>query len=258
MRNSWIKPCGLWMGIVTAAALLAGCSDSKTEAPAPAPAPAAAPAPVPAPAPVAKRVVDQLFSLETLGMNLAYVEKIAGPAMRTEDKRHVFRTDGCDITLIADKDGKVIESVEVNITPSCDLAVKTVLTVTANPPETKLNALTFGEFDDMVGGNYYADCLSLCGNAMEPYIALNFEGSRLTNFVEYAISAPMVDDKILDATSAWQAAMSKAESEHYVVDTRFNCEPERFRDVIAKGMKNAKPTVFRFGRGIGYQQGDCK
>ena len=141
MQNSWLPYSGLKMGAVmaaiAAAALMAGCSDSKNEAPAPATAtpPAATPA---AAAPETKRVIDQLFDTETIGMNLAYVEKIAGPAMRSEFHRHQFRTDGCDITLVSDEADKVIESVEIDIAPSCNLSLKSVLNVSEGQPDIKL------------------------------------------------------------------------------------------------------------------------
>ncbi|MDR2300226.1 MAG: hypothetical protein LBE30_17995 [Comamonas sp.] len=260
MQNSWLPCSGLKMGAamvaIAAAALMAGCSDSKNEAPAaaatatPAPAPAAA-------APETKRVIDQLFDTETIGMNLAYVEKIAGPAMRSESHRHQFRTDGCEVTLVSDDADKVINSMEVSISPSCNLSLEPVLGSTAGEPATRLGELSFGRFEQMLGGNYYADCLTLCGNAADPVVYLQAEGSRATGFMDFAVQAPMVEDTVLDATSAWRDAMTKAESEDYVLDTRFNCEPQRFKDVIASGLKNAKPTVFSFGRGLKFEQGDC-
>lgn len=260
MQNSWLPYSGLKMGAVmtaiATAALMAGCSDSKNEAPAPATAtpPAATPT---AAAPETKRVIDQLFDTETIGMNLAYVEKIAGPAMRSEQHRHQFRTDGCEVTLVSDDADKVVNSVEVGITPSCNLSLAPVLGSMAGEPATKLAELSFGRFEQLLGGNYYADCLTLCGNAADPVVYLQAEGSRATGFMDFSVQAPMVEDAVLDATSAWRDAMTKAESEDYVLDTRFNCEPQRFKDVIAPGLKNAKPTVFSFGRGLKFEQGDC-
>ena len=236
MPHRWIKRCGVWTAAMAGAALLLACSDSKTEATAPsAQAPTVALAPAPAqPTAQAKRVIDQLFSTETIGMNLAYAQKIAGPAMRSEFHRHQFRTDGCDITLVSDEADKVIESVEIDIAPSCNLSLKSVL-----------------------NSRYYADCLTLCGNAADPVVYLEAKGSRLTNFINYSVQAPMVDGKVLDATAAWRDAMVKAESDDYVLDTRFNCEPDRFRNVISAGLRNARPTVFSFGRGPTFEQGDC-
>ena len=177
--------------------------------------------------------------------------------MRSEFHRHQFRTDGCDITLVSDEANKVIESVEIDIAPSCNLSLKSVLNVSEGQPDIKLGALTFGSFEPLLDSRYYADCLTLCGNAADPVVYLEAKGSRLTNFINYSVQAPMVDGKVLDATAAWRVAMTKAESEDYVLDTRFNCEPERFRNVIAAGLRHARPTVFSFGRGPTFEQGDC-
>lgn len=260
MAHRWIKRCGVWTGAMAAAALLLACSDSKTDAAAPVAAPAAPVAQAPEaaqPVAEAKRVIDQLFSTETIGMNLAYAQQIAGPAIRSEFHRHLFRTDGCDITLISDEADKVIESVEVDIAPSCSLSLKSVMHVSEGQPDMPLSALTFGSFESLLPSHYYADCLSLCGNAADPVVYLEAKGSRVTGFINYAVQAPMVDGTVLDASFAWRDAMTKAESEDYVLDTRFNCEPERFRSVISAGLQNAKPTVFSFGRGPGFVQGDC-
>ncbi|WP_417285242.1 hypothetical protein [Comamonas sp.] len=261
MRNRRIKP--LLMGVVTAAALLAGCTDSKdAAAPVAQPPVAAAPEPgntaaTPAAAPGDKRVIDQLFSLETVGMNLAYVEKIAGPAMRSEFHRHQFRSDGCEVTLLTDDADKVVNGVEVAIAPSCNLSLAPLLGGFAGEPPITLNELTFGKYEQMLGGGYYADCLSLCGNAADPVVYLHAEGSRAMHLMEFMVQAPMVSGPVLNATSQWRDAMIKAESEDYVLDTRFNCDPQRFRSVIATGLAAVKPTAFTFGRDLGFPPGEC-
>ncbi|CAM4313067.1 Lipoprotein [Comamonas aquatilis] len=262
MRNRRIEL--LLMGVVTAAALLAGCSDSKdAAAPAAQPPVAAAPEPAstgatPAAAPGDKRVIDQLFSLETVGMNLAYVEKIAGPAMRSEFHRHQFRSDGCEVTLLTDDADKVVNGVEVAIAPSCNLSLAPLLGGFAGEPPITLNELTFGRYEQMLGGGYYADCLSLCGNAADPVVYLHAEGSRAMHLMEFMVQAPMVSGPVLNATSQWRDAMIKAESEDYVLDTRFNCDPQRFRSVIATGLAAVKPMAFTFGRDLGFPPGECR
>lgn len=89
--------------------------------------------------------------------------------MRSEFHRHQFRTDGCDITLVSDEADKVIESVEIDIAPSCNLSLKSVLNVSEGQPDIKLGDLTFGGFEPLLDSRYYADCLTLCGNAADPW-----------------------------------------------------------------------------------------
>lgn len=238
--------------------LLSACNKG---AETPAAAPAAAPAPAAEPVAAAPRVVDQLFNTETIGMNLAYVEKLAGPAVRSELHRHLYRVDGCELTLRSDDADKAVQAVEVAITPSCQLSLEPVLGGYAGEPALQLQALRFGNFGQMLGGgaSFYADCLSMCGNAADPVVSLHMEGPRALQFMEFAIEAPLVEDLALDAASQWRSAMEQAESETYVVDTRFNCEPQRFQPVAEKAFAPVKPAVFIFGRDLGYggEANDC-
>jgi hypothetical protein len=64
------------------------------------------------------------------------------PGHALEFHRHQFRTDGCDITLVSDEADKVIESVEIDIAPSCNLSLKSVLNVSEGQPDIKLGDLT--------------------------------------------------------------------------------------------------------------------
>lgn len=243
--------------------LLAACSKPADEAAAPAPAPAPvaeAPAATAAPAAAAPRVVDQLFTAEVIGMNLAYADKLAGPAVRSEDRRHLYRADGCELTLRTDEADKAVQAVEVTITPSCQLSLEPLFNSFAGEPPLQLQALNFGNFGKLLGGaSYHADCLSMCGNAADPVVSLYMESPRALHLLEFAIQAPLVNGPALDAAETWRSAMEQAESETYVVDTRFNCEPQRFQPVAEKAFAPVKPVVFIFGRGLGYdaEAGDC-
>lgn len=258
--------------LLACALLLTACSKPAEEAAAPAPATAPAtvaeapaataePAAPAAPTSPASRVVDQLFTAEVIGMNLADVDKLAGPAVRSEDRRHLYRADGCELTLRTDAADKAVQAVEVAITPSCQLSLEPVLGGYAGEPALQLQALRFGNFGQMLGGgaSYYADCLSLCGNAADPVVSLHMEGPRALHFMEFAIEAPLVNGPALNAAETWRSAMEAAESETYVVDTRFNCEPQRFQPVAEKAFAPVQPAVFIFGRELGYggEANDC-
>lgn len=248
------------LALLACVLMLSACGkEAVTSAPAAAPqkeVAVVAPAPaVPAVAP--KRVVDQLITAETIGMNLAYVDKIAGPAVRSEAHRHLYRVDGCEVTLRSDDADKVVQAVEVAIAPSCQVSLEPLMGSFAGTPPLQLNALTFGKLEQVLGGGYYADCLASCGNAADPVVTLYVEGPRALQLMEFALEAPLVNGPALEAADQWKQAMEKAESEHYVLDNRFNCEPERFRDVAAAAFAPVKPANFVFGRGLDYQEGDC-
>ncbi|MEX8192979.1 hypothetical protein [Comamonas guangdongensis] len=238
------------LGLLACVLLLGACGKQ-------AEAPAAAPQAQASAAPAAKRVVDQLLSVETIGMNLAQVKKLAGPAVHSEAHRHLLRTDGCDITLLSDEADKVVQAVEVALAPSCQVSLQPLLGSLAGTPPQLLGELSMGRFEQLLGGAYYADCLSMCGNAADPVVSLIAEGPRALQLMEFAVTVQLVAGPALEAADKWRDAMQKAESEDYVLDTRFNCEPERFKDVVGPAFAAIKPTSFVFGSGLGFQSGEC-
>lgn len=254
IKNTGARAAVQKLGLLACALLLAACG-KQADKPADATAPqteATAAAPV-----AAQRVVDQLMNSETIGMNLAYVEKLAGPAMRSELHRHLFKVDGCELTLRTDDADKVVQAVEVAITPSCKVSLEPVLGSFAGTPPKQLHELTMGQFEQMLGGSYYADCLTMCGNAADPEVQLIAEGPRALQFMEFALSVQLVGDASLAAADKWRDGMSKAESEDYVLDTRFNCEPQRFRELVSPAFAAIQPSRFVFGNSLGFQNGEC-
>ena len=252
------------LSLLACALMLSACGkDAETPAPATAPQLEAAPAATATPVPTvtAKRVVDQLITAETIGMNLADVDKLAGPSVhsvRSADHRHLYRANGCEVTLRTDEADKVVQAVEVAIAPSCKVSLAPLLGGYAGTPPMQLNELTFGKLEGTLGGGYYADCLASCGNAADPVATLYIEGPRALQLMEFVLEVPLVSGPALDAADQWKQAMEKAESENYVVDNRFNCESERFRDVAAKAFSPVKPVNFVFGRGLAYGTDDCQ
>lgn len=87
-------------GLLACILLLSACKPSANPpTPTPTPTPTPAPAPPPAatvpadnnatPTAVAYRVVDQLFQADTIGMRLTAVNQLAGPALHSEQHRHL-------------------------------------------------------------------------------------------------------------------------------------------------------------------------
>ncbi|WP_370679307.1 hypothetical protein [Comamonas sp. GB3 AK4-5] len=247
----------IYTGLLACTLLLTACKQS-ADTPVSAPAIAAPADSAIPPAAAAARVVDQLFLADTIGMNLAQVDKLVGPAVRSALHRHQYRVDGCELTLRTDEADQTVQAVEVAITPSCQLSLQPLLRDYAGEPATQLQALNFARFAEMLSGaSYYADCLSMCGNAADPVVTLHAEDPRALHLLEFAIEVPLVGDAALSAADHWRKTMETAESETYVLDNRFNCEPQRFAPVVAPAFAPIQPAVFIFGRDLGYGSDDC-
>ena len=127
-------------------------------------------------APATPDLLTQLISWDAIGMNLAYVNQRAGPAVRSEDHQHHYMVQGCQLVLRSEQQNKTIRSVQVALSPGCDVDVGGLLGM---PQRQTLDTLTFGAFEEAMGsGQYLADCLRDCGNAYIPNVYLVAQGSR--------------------------------------------------------------------------------
>ena len=197
-------------------------------------------------APAAPDLLTQLISWNAVGMNLAYVQERAGPAIRSEDNRHHYMVQGCRLVLASDQQDKAIRSVQVALSLGCDVDVGGVLGMSQPQP---LKALTFGAFDEAVGaGQYLADCLRDCGNAYVPSVYLIAQGSRALQFRQVMLTTELAKDPAIEVAGQWADAMVAKESEDWVVrDLGFNCQPLKYRDVAAQALRTVKPEFFSFG-----------
>jgi hypothetical protein len=202
-------------------------------------------------APLTPDLLAQLTSWDAIGMNLAYVQQRVGPAIRSEDHQHHFKVQGCQLVLKSDQQDKAIRSVQVAITPGCDVDVGGLLGM---PQRQPLTTLTFGKFDDALGaGQYLADCLRDCGNAYVPSVYLEAQGSRALQFKQVMLTAELATDPAIQAAGQWADAMVAKESEDWVVrDLAFNCQPQKYRDVAAKALRTLQPDFFSFGDALAF------
>lgn len=201
--------------------------------------------------PPLQELLRQLTTLEAIGMNLAYVEKKAGPAIRSYNHQHHFKIQGCQLVLSSDEDNKAIESVQVAVTPSCDIDVSRLLGLHKHQT---LSTLTFEVFDEAtVSGQYLADCLKDCGNGGAPNIYLIAQGSRALQFDEAMLTVSTASDSALEAADQWSQAMLTNESEDWVIrDQAFNCDTHSYRDAAGKALHKLKPNFFSFGQNLQY------
>lgn len=172
----------------------------------------------------------QVFDPDMINADVAYFEQVTGPARNTYGDTKIYKVGGCEVTATIAVGS--VRSLRINLNPQCTFNINKFLpNFSGKFPPT--HALTFGEFDSLTGGNgqFYADCLTLCGNAADPVIYEHWYGSRADRVLEVMLETTQVSGPALSAADTWQSAMSKAEGEDWVVDAKFNCT--RKYDAIA-------------------------
>ena len=187
MRRTWLL----------ALVALAACSrGGPTNAPAPANATNAAAnsaAAAPPAGPPSARLA-QVFTPDMLGANVAYLETITGPAFKTEGATRIYKLDGCTVIVGAAKSR--IENLGIQgYGGRCSFPIAQYFAGGYDHPVPNLP--TFADIQAGLGGDYGADCLTLCGNAADPVVSLTYHGSHADNFNDLVAEVSIGDDATL-------------------------------------------------------------
>lgn len=207
----------------------------------------------PAPPPQVS-LISKVFNPEMLGANLPYFEKVAGPARNTfsykeNEQTNTYNIDGCDITVNASNG--VVQSLGIeHLTPECTFDLNPFLPNVGNGKLPMPHKMTFGQFDAFTdSGQYTADCLISCGNAADPVVYENWEGSRADGNIELQLGVVLVADSAINASNSWESAMVKTEGEDWVIDTKFNCT-HKYNNIAKQAFKDVNITSVKIGFGL--------
>ena len=180
-----------------------------------------------------------------IGADVAYFEQVVGPARNTFDSTKIYKVSGCEVTAII-ADGSV-RSLRLELSPQCAFDLNKFLPNYSGKFPSP-HAMTFGKFDSVTGGNgqFYADCLTQCGNAADPVIYEHWQGSRADLTLEVMLEAVQVSDPVLSGANTWQAAMEKIEGEDWVVDAKFNCT-HKYDAIARSAFRDVKISAITIG-----------
>ncbi len=222
------------VAMIGALAGLAACGQAD-KAPAKAEGPAETPAPAAAPAASGAPMIAQM-----MGVQVAYLESKLGPARTVQDKERTYEIGGCTVRVSAD--GGEVVGYAVPMTPVCSTQALAALKDYDLPQKIDL---TMGEFAAARGNvDFKADCLTLCGNAADPWVYLESPGPRA--FPGIRASAVMVSDATIDASFRIRDAIKAAKGEDYVIDTTFNCSAD-FDQLAIRELKTVRIDEIEVG-----------
>lgn len=190
--------------------------------------------------------VAEVFTGDMLGTNQRYFESVAGIPRESSGSDHKFKVQGCIIT--ATIEGGSVTKLRMELAPNCQADLTQFVSSYAPAP---VKPLTIGAFEASSGGglSYTADCLSMCGNAADPSVYAHWEGPKAANLREVLLEVALTSDAAITAADTWATQMQAAKGEDYVMDTRFNCDPQ-FAPVAQKAFENVPVTAVTIGSGL--------
>lgn len=194
----------------------------------------------------ASNALQTTLGLQTIGMNLAYVEKQLGPAMRSGYGEHEFDVEGCVFTLTTDAQGRGITRVDIKTSAKCPLTMGQLL---STQDRTPVNGLTFKEVEAIAGNwHYMANCLYMCGNAAPSNVYYWLPGSNSNGNIEVAFGRSLDDEEISPARANMRDKLMEQFSEDYVLNAQFNCLPNQANRTMAEAVRPYKIDRVVFGQ----------
>lgn len=195
--------------------------------------------------------IEQVFSYDTIGLDVAYLESIIGLARKTDTyyKTKDYLVDGCHLKV--GYNDLTVESLTVDLTDQCRFNLRDIISYNEVIPSDQL---VFGMQGPVT---YYADCLMACGNAYEPSVYELYQGPRAENFRELLLGS--VSDSY-EARSQWRDKMIAKEGEDWVLEGLYNCDT-KYNSIAENALKGEKVDQVTIGYNLALNKQlefDCK
>ena len=197
---------------------------------------------------------NQVARPEILGATLQYLESLTGPPLNIshDGRDRTYKLEQCELTAsIAGGQHKLVSALRFLVTSGCDVDIAAFL-ASSEAKKTPFSQLTFGKLAALTGSPVYflADCLSGCGNAYDPVVYQHWTGPRISNGLEVMAEVALVTDGVITAANKWRDSMQEREGEDWVMDTQFNCHPEKYADVARSAFSEVRPSAITIGHGL--------
>lgn len=192
--------------------------------------------------------LEQIFTADMIDADVSYLEQFSGPARNSDEfmKTKTYKVNGCIVTAHLDSNEKTVQALTLKTSEKCTFDVNAFFKNT-NKPIPSANKITFGAFDDSVGGGkFFSDCLTGCGNAYDPSVYELVNGSHADNYIDIMIGVIQSTDAGLDASSKWSDIMKQQEGDEWVISNKFNCT-DKYDDVARAAFKNVKIDSISIG-----------
>jgi len=189
----------------------------------------------------------QIFTPDVIGSNVAFLETITGPAFRTDGPTLTYKVGAC--TVIVGQTAGKIDNIGIDgYGPACSFPIAQYFAGGYDHPVPQLP--TFGDISRGFGGTYAADCLKLCGNAADPVVSLNYQGSHADNFNNLYAAIPVTEDATLNAWQAWAGQLGAKYSDDVLEQGTTRMNGDSAQDFAAQSFANLRPTVIRVGTNL--------
>lgn len=194
--------------------------------------------------------LSKIFTSDMIGANVAYFERISGPARNTSLQNgltyNIYKIEGCEVTSIIK--GGTVTSIGINkLSKKCTFNLLNIIPNIGDKRPILAHEISFGFiYENLGGGKYGATCLIACGNAEAPSVYLDVNTPRVYGGYYISASLALLETQAINASIKWSDAMKKTEGEDWIISTKFN-ETLKYNSIAAQAFKNLKITSISIG-----------
>ena len=197
-----------------------------------------------------------VFAPDALGENVAHLETITGPDFSAtpgppggSQTINTYKVDRCRV-LVGVSNGTVDNVGIENYGGDCQFQVgqyfhqdvgkdgKTQDVVSSTP--------TIGELTRGLGGTFVSDCITFCGNAADPVVLLEYDGSHADNFDQLVATIVLNSDNTMKASEVWASALAKKYGNDY--PAQMDNTKDNLNDVADDAFRDIRPTTIQVGQ----------
>ncbi len=141
-----------------------------------------------------QKVIQELFNYENIGNSINVIERKIGKPIKNVYGLRDYKINGCKVSIAVD--GEYVSDITLYHSKTCGVNLKQVMpSITINKNSNDVS------FKDLQSEFIFeSDCISGCGNAVEPSVLMSHSGVRFEGFAVLSLSTYLSTDAALDAT----------------------------------------------------------
>lgn len=191
--------------------------------------------------------ITPIVRLESIDATKEFIERTLGQSTYETPDTAQYEVAGCSVSVVF-APNRAVRSVSIALKPGCKFDASEL--ARSDQPVIVSGPMPFSQFEAQFGqARYSSPCLTLCGNAFEPYVTAVVPGYSANGGIDIGAQVLFVEDAAMEAKSAWQEQLMTKVGEDYVFETRFNCE-DTHNDIPRAAFAQVPVESLQFGRDL--------
>lgn len=197
--------------------------------------------------------ITPIVRFQSIDATKEFLERTLGQSKYETPDSAQYELAGCNVN-VGFADNKAVTSISIDLKPGCSFDASEL--ARSDQPVIVNGPMAFARFEELFGSaRYTSPCLTMCGNAFDPYVAAVVPGYSANGGVDVSAQSLFIEDAAGEAMNAWREQLKAKLGEDYVIETKFNCE-DTHNDIPRAAFAQVPVETLQFGRDLA--DGNCR